>query len=255
MGSKRLPGKTLMKIFNGRPLLELVVSRFRLCRSINEIYVATSTNPADDSIVKWCEDYQIHYYRGSEDDLLDRVTKAAMPARSDGIVQMGADSAYLDFRLIDELVRMFKTDNYDYVCNDLELTYPLGIYGHVVKTEKLIELNNKERLVKGDREDVVRYIWEHPKEYSILNIIAPREYHCPQLRLTIDYPEDLQLAKNLYEHFRSTAFSTGDILELYGKHPGVFAETLHLVQERAPFFSGVKGYETMVGRGIRADGL
>ena len=128
MGSSRLPKKTLMKIYKDFTLLELVVKRFKLCKNIDDIIVATTIEKQDDKIALWCEQNNIAYYRGSEENVLDRVTNASIQANADVIVQMGADSAYLDFELIDELLEVYKNGSYDYVCNDMELTYPLGIY-------------------------------------------------------------------------------------------------------------------------------
>lgn len=235
MGSSRLPKKTLMKIYKDFNLLELVVLRFMLCKNIDEIVVATTIEKQDDQIAIWCKDNNIAYYRGSEENVLDRVTNASIQANADVVVQMGADSAYLDFELIDELIDIYKQGSYDYVCNDMELTYPLGIYGHIVKAEKLIELNKKDSLTKKEREDVVRYIWEHPKEYSIMAIKASKENNYPNLRLTIDYPEDLKLAHNIYKHFDKINFTTKDIIELYKKESKRFECVSKLVQHSAPF--------------------
>jgi spore coat polysaccharide biosynthesis protein SpsF len=235
MGSSRLPKKTLMKIYKDFTLLELVVKRFKLCKNIDDIIVATTIEKQDDKIALWCEQNNIAYYRGSEENVLDRVTNASIQANADVIVQMGADSAYLDFELIDELLEVYKNGSYDYVCNDMELTYPLGIYGHIVKVEKLIELNKKDNLSIEDREDVVRYIWEHPTEYNILNIKAPKNKNYPDLRLTVDYPEDFELAMNIYSHFNKIDFTSTDIIDLYKNDKKLFEGVSKLVQHSAPF--------------------
>lgn len=235
MASTRTPGKTLMEIFNGVSLLGLVYKRFKLCKNLEDVYVATTVESQDDPIVKWCDLNNIKYFRGSEDDVLDRVTKTAVYGRGDAIVQMGADSAYLDFQLIDNLINIYKQGNYDYVCNDLQLTYPLGIYGHVVSVPRLIEINNKPGLSVHDREDVVRYIWEHPDIYRIHNITAPAEFAFPELRFTVDYPEDMQLAREISSHFNGFDFTTQDLIELYKKRPEMFEKTKRLVQKSAPF--------------------
>lgn len=235
MGSSRLPEKTLKKVYKDFTLLELVVQRFRLCKNIDDIIVATTVEPQDDKIALWCEQNDIPYYRGSEANVLDRVTNASVKAKADVIVQMGADSAYLDFELIDELIDVYKNGKYDYVCNDMELTYPLGIYGHIVKVEKLIELNKKDSLTMEDREDVVRYIWEHPKEYNILHIKATDDKYYPDLRLTVDYPEDFELASNIYNHFNKMNFTTSDVIELYKTNRKLFESVSKLIQHSAPF--------------------
>lgn len=239
MGSSRLPGKTLTKMFLEDVLLGLVVKRFRQCKEIEEVWVATSDSPKDDVIASWCAENGVCCYRGSEDDVLDRVVKTALSARADAIVQMGGDSAYLDFELLDQLVRIYKQNDYDYVCNDLELTYPLGIYGHVVGVDALSEINARSDLTEEDREDVVRYFWEHPDRYSLKNITAPDELRCPGLRLTIDYPEDMQQAIAVYAHFGNSSFTTADILKLYKENPALFAGTENLVQRSAPFLKKV----------------
>ena len=235
MGSSRLPGKTLHKIYRDETLLGLVVKRFRLCTEIEDIYVATTDAGRDDEISQWCGQNSVECYRGSENDVLDRVVKTALSAKADAIVQMGADSAYLDYELIDALVRTYRQGRYDYVSNDLELTYPLGIYGHVVKVSTLAELNARSDLTVKDREDVVRYLWEHPTDYALLNVPAPPDLRCPGLRLTVDYLEDQEQARAVYSHFGHWRFTTVDVLALHSKAPHIFEGTRNLVQISAPF--------------------
>jgi len=235
MGSTRLPGKTLMDVYRGMTLLELIVNRFKLSRLVNEVYVATTIKKADDPIAVWCDKNNVNCHRGSEDDVLDRVTGIAVKTGADAIVQMGADSAYLDYELVDKMIGIYLSGDCDYVCNDLELTYPLGIYAHVVTAARLIELNRRTDLSEQDREDVVRYIFEHPDEYRLKNVIAPAELAFPHLRLTIDYPEDLQLLREILDRLDGRGFTTSDIVALYRKEPALFDKTKHLVQISAPF--------------------
>lgn len=237
MGSSRLTGKTLTPVYKGMPLLECVVRRFRECRTLDLVVVATTVEQGDDAIAEWCEKNGVAIFRGSEEDVLGRVVGAAQQYGADAIVQMGADSAYLDYQLIDHLVGCFRNGNFDFVCNSLKLTYPLGIYGHVVKLETLVALNQQDDLTENDRSDVVRYIWEHPKSYSILNIEAPELLRHPELRLTIDYPEDMEQAKNVYAHFGSPFFTTQQVVDLCLQKPELFAKTRNLVQQSAPHLS------------------
>lgn len=237
MGSSRLPGKSLSEVYNRMHLLECVVRRFKLASCITEVVVATTKGAGDDPIAEWCKSHGVNVHRGSEEDVLDRVAGTALAYGADVIVQMGADSAYLDYSLIDQLVVYYQKNEFDYVCNDLKLTYPLGIYAHVVNAKKLIELNGKTDLSSEDREDVVRYLWEHPDQYRLCNIEAGQDFRYPELRLTVDYPEDLSLARNIYRHFGGYRFTTSDIVALYRQDPALFAGTRNLVQHSAPFLS------------------
>jgi spore coat polysaccharide biosynthesis protein SpsF len=81
----------------------------------------------------------------------------------------------------------------------------------------------------------VRYLWEHPEEYALLNVPASLGLRCPELRLTIDYPEDMEQAMAVYAHFGNCLFTTADILKLYKEMPGIFEKTKNLIQRSAPF--------------------
>lgn len=230
MGSTRLPGKTLSEIHGGMHLLECVVRRFRLAGSIADVAVATTTETKDDPIAQWCNTNSVSVFRGAENDVLARVAGAATHFGADAIVQMGADSAYLDYQLVDRLTAIYREGGHDYVCNDLKLTFPIGIYAHVVSVPRLIELSRRTDLTLKDRENVVTYFWQHPEHYRLHNIEATPEFHYPELRLTVDYAEDIELARSIYRHFGDHRFTTGDILGLYRQSPGMFAATIELAK-------------------------
>ena len=240
MGATRLPGKTLMTVYDGMPLLECVVNRFRLCAKIHEVVVATTTGAKDDPIAEWCGRNGVTFYRGSENDVLERVAGSAKANNADAIAQMGADSAYLDFELMDKLIGLYEKGQYDYVCNDLKLTYPLGIYGHIVRYETLAALDKRRDLSEKMRVDVVRNIFEHPEKYRLLNIEAGPEFSYPQLRFTIDYPEDMEQAREIYSIFGGWKFTTRDLIGLYKKKPEIFKKTQNLAQHSAPHLSDKK---------------
>lgn len=234
MGSSRLKGKTMLPVHEGRPLLECVVRRFRACPVIEDVVVATTIEAGDDLIAAWCANNGVPVFRGSENNVLERVLGAALKHRADAIVQMGADSAFLDADLVGQLVSLYHAGDYDYVCNDLKLSWPLGIYGHVVRVSTLTDIAGQSDLTDADRSDVVRYIFERPDAYRILSIEAPDEMRCPELRLTIDYPEDMEQAKAVYARL-GPDFSTAQVLALYRAEPDLFSQTRGLVQQSAPF--------------------
>ncbi|MEQ9362119.1 MAG: spore coat biosynthesis protein F, partial [Rhodospirillales bacterium] len=72
MSASRLPGKVLMDVA-GEPALERLVRRLEQARTLDAIVLATTVNPADDPIAAWAEERRLPCYRGSEEDVLDRV--------------------------------------------------------------------------------------------------------------------------------------------------------------------------------------
>jgi len=219
MGSTRLPGKTLM-IIAGKTLLELVVERLRLAENVDEVVVATTLNPKDDAIVSFCKDHDINVYRGSEDDVLGRVYETAKAFQADLIVQAGADCPFYDPDLIDTLIEIFLNGKYAYVANDMKLTYPEGVDAHILSMEVLEEIHGLATKPR-DRYDVVRYIWDHPEKYPIYNLDAPPELNRPELRLTLDYKEDLTLTRKIFNALYSEKhpFKTKDVIDYLDKFP------------------------------------
>ena len=95
MGSTRLPGKVLMPVLD-RPLLWWVVHRVRQSRYVDEIVIATTTNPRDDAIATLCETENWSVFRGSEDDVLDRYYQAAQTHDADVIIRITSDCPLID---------------------------------------------------------------------------------------------------------------------------------------------------------------
>src|SRR5580700_7623664 len=102
MTSTRLPGKVLMPCL-GRPMLELMVERVKRSRYIDTIVVATTVNATDDPIVLLARQLGIQFYRGSEFDVVGRVTAAMQAAKADIIVQLTADCPLIDPDIIDQI--------------------------------------------------------------------------------------------------------------------------------------------------------
>ncbi|MEO5589679.1 MAG: NTP transferase domain-containing protein, partial [Gemmatimonadaceae bacterium] len=116
--SMRFPGKVLMPIL-GEPMLARMIERLRRCRTLDDIVVATTDHPADESIVRFAEAFGVAVFRGSEEDVLDRVVGAATASRADVIVETTGDCPLVDPGLVDKVVGDFLVGGADFVSNIL----------------------------------------------------------------------------------------------------------------------------------------
>jgi spore coat polysaccharide biosynthesis protein SpsF (cytidylyltransferase family)/predicted dehydrogenase len=258
MGSSRLPGKSLADIA-GKPLLERVIDRIKLCKRIDDIVVATSVNPLDDRIEEMVERLGIRCYRGSENDVLERVVKAAEYMKADVTVQFGGDSPFIDWKLVDELIKAYLKDpTVSLVTNCLELTYPLGIYTFIVPM-RVMKITEGLAKKTAEREDATRYIWEHPEKFKLINKKATQELYRPELRLTVDYEQHLILTKKIYEELvqKKPDFTTIDIIHFIDKHPELKNINSGFMQRSAPHIKiSQKIYKTaIIGCGAIAGGF
>src|ERR1043165_8666868 len=117
MGSTRLPGKVLKPVA-GQPLLWHVVHRLKACRLLEEIAVATSSNPVDDAIVEWWGAEGVMVVRGPENDVLAAHARAAEKLDADIIVQASSDAPFIDAGLVDHMVATLIEQDGDYVVLD-----------------------------------------------------------------------------------------------------------------------------------------
>lgn len=240
MSSSRLPGKVLLDL-EGAPMLERVIARTRLARTIDEVVVATTTEAEDDPIVAFCAERGYPFTRGSLHDVLDRYYRAALQFNAGTVVRITADCPLIDPALIDLTVDAFtgrvplqphwKTNataggaGFTFAANRLPppwgRTYPIGLDVEVCSFDAL-HLAWSEADLPHQREHVMPFFYDHLERFSILLINHERDYGA--LRWTVDTPEDLVLVRRLFARLNrlfppKSAFSWLDILALFEAEP------------------------------------
>lgn len=231
MGSSRLPGK-VMKTILGKPALTHLIERLRRVKRIDEIVVATTVNPADDVAEDLARSLGVRCFRGSEEDVLDRVARAAASVAADVIVEITGDCPLLAPEVIERALDIYLTSDYDVVCNTWKPSYPQGVDAQVF-AYRLLEEVSKKALDAPYREHVSLYFYEHPQEYKIHVFAAPPEFRAPELRFQLDYPEDLEFITAIYEELypRNPEFSLQEIFDLLRRRPELRQINAHCVEK------------------------
>ena len=76
MAATRLPGKVMFPLA-GVPMLQRLVERVRRAKLIDEVIVASTIQPPDEVIADLCERIDCRVYRGSLEDITQRLLNAA----------------------------------------------------------------------------------------------------------------------------------------------------------------------------------
>ncbi len=216
MGSSRFPGKVLADLC-GHAMLWHVVSRVRRAKTIDQVVVATTDCAADDPVVRFCEQAGIAYFRGSEQDVLDRFYRAAQFHHAEVVVRITSDCPLIDPPVIDKVVRRFMQGDCDYASNVLRYTYPDGLDVEVFSFAAL-EQAWREAVKPSEREHVTPYL--RTGKFKTVNVesevpVPPDEY-----RWTVDHPEDLAFVRKVYEAFGEKGdFGFRDIYDLLKARP------------------------------------
>ena len=199
MGSRRLPGKTLMKI-NGSSILERAIRRLQASPVIDTIIVLTTQLKEDEAIVAECERLGVPFYRGPEDDVLARFFEASEIYKPEIVIRATADNPLIEIGSIERIVTALKSSSLDYC---MEKGLPCGAATEAMTSAALAKAHAVARDPEH-REHVTIYIKQHPDEFRILLPDAPVSVRRPDFRVTIDTPDDLAAMKHLIGRFSET---------------------------------------------------
>ena len=231
MGSTRLPGKVLKSIA-GKPMLWHIVHRLRASRLIEEIAIATTTNPLDEAIVEFATAHGISVVRGPEDDVLARFARAAELLDADIIVRVSSDAPFIDARFVDHLVASMIEQGGDYVL--MEEGAPCAHEGVDPFTRRGLD---KLMMDAGSdpvaREHVTGFFKLHPDFVPIARAPAYPLLAREGGRLTIDTPDDLAFVEMVHARLEAKAgeASLADLLLLLDREPQLRAVNAHVRQK------------------------
>ena len=229
MGGQRLPGKVLKKI-NGVPVISFIIKRVSKAKIISKVIVVTSKNKKDDILAEYLKEQDIEFFRGSENNVLERFYEAAKKYNADYIIRLTGDNPFVDPNIINKIVSEILGKNYEYVSNDLERTYPLGFDVEVFTfstLEKIIQLSSKPE----EQEHVTLFIRNNPKLFLTKNILAPIDLRHPDWRLTVDEAEDLELIQKIMKISSDEFVSFEEIMNILGNNQDLISVNSHVEQK------------------------
>jgi len=240
MSSSRLPGKVLQDI-GGKPMLAWVAQRAVRARGVDQVIVATTSDPADDPVEQTCAALGLACHRGSVYDVLDRYYTAAQAAGAQVIVRLTADCPLIDPALIDQVLEAFHASGADFAANRLpppwKRTFPIGLDVEVCSFAAL-ERAWREATEKYEREHVMPYLYDQPGRFGVKVVDNDPDYG--HLRWTVDTPADLEFVRRVVALLGRDDFGWLDVLAVVQAHPdlgeinaGVRHKVFNEVDERS----------------------
>lgn len=213
--STRLPKKVLIEI-EGRKVIEHLIDRVKLAKLPDLIVLCTSTNPNDACLIDIAKQEGIEWFRGSEDDVLDRFSRAAIKFNIDFLVVTWGDELFCDPEYIDKMIEYFKKTNADFIKGE---DLPLGTFTYGLKVDALKKIC---KIKKDTNTEVWGEYFTYSDIFTTQNLpINDEKFRHPEIRMTLDYPKDLLFIKELFKRLykKGKVFSLRKILRLLKKHP------------------------------------
>jgi spore coat polysaccharide biosynthesis protein SpsF len=218
--STRLYGKPLqlIDVEGNLTIIEYLIGSLKEHRLIDEIVLAIGEGLENEPFRRLAESLRLPYVIGPDWDVQQRLIMAATLVRADHVYRVTTECPfiYMD-TFADTLAR--------HVASDAALTViehlPEGSYYELIRLDQL-RLAHELGQHHHRSELCTLYMFENPGRFLIQRLNPPNQQLCrPDLRLTVDYPEDLIVVRQLYGALRQSAeyIRLTSIIEYLDAHP------------------------------------
>ena len=215
-GSHRLPKKVLTSI-ERKPMIWHVINRLKKVNRVDQIILATTRKKEDERLIQIANDCGIEIFHGKANDVLDRYYNCALEFNADPIIRITADCPLIDYEIINKMLKFFKSNQFDYVCNNLPPTFPDGLDVEIFSFKSLKKSFEKAKL-KSEHEHVTPFIRKNKNNFKIYNYKNKKDLS--KYRFTVDEKEDLKFIRKIFTKFQpQTNIVLKDILKVLDKNP------------------------------------
>lgn len=202
-GSTRLPQKMILPFYENEGIFSLILNRLTSNFDKEDIILATSLNQNNDVLVDIARKSGIKYFRGSENDVLQRFIDAANEYDADKIIRVCADNPFLDMDFLNFLLQNFEKTDCDYMSFSTSKGTPTikTHYGFWAEAVTLNALNKVKNMTDESlyHEHVTNFIYANKDIFDVrlFNISEEIENH-DDIRLTIDTKTDFDIQKEIF---------------------------------------------------------
>jgi spore coat polysaccharide biosynthesis protein SpsF len=215
----RLPKKVLREI-QGKTVCEHLIDRLKLARKPDLILMTTSTHDDDSILCEIATRAGISFFRGSEEDKLDRYMRAAERFGVDFMVVVDGDDLFCSEEHIDLAVDVYRQTQFDYISQE---GLPLGAASFGVRLQALRAVCN----LKQERDtEVWGGYFTTTGRFNVHMIqVEDPVLHRPDIRMTLDYEEDLKFFQTVFAGlFRDGVIPPfRQVMAYLGAHPEIVA--------------------------------
>jgi len=215
-GSTRLANKSMLDVC-GRPVLAHQLDRLKLSRRARPLMLATTTLPADDQLCAVARAAGVEVFRGSVNDVVRRLTDAAGAFDLEFLAVVGGDDVFCEGEFVDLVIEEYERSPADFIqISGLPFgTTPFGV--SVSGLRRVLEIKASEYTDGWER-----YLTDTGLFVTRTLDVADPVLRHPEVRLDLDYVEDLDLTRAIYQR-----------LYRPGRVPAL-RSVLHLLLEEEP---------------------
>jgi len=220
LNSKRLPGKSLMKI-GGKSLIEHSYLNAIKSELAHDCFVAIPNTNENNELAEYLNKKSIPFIRGSEQNLVARHLLASDKGNFEIIVRIPGDNPLPHYKEVDRIIKHHCSENIQGFSTNLSEIfssgYPDGIGAEVFTRETLLKVDQKSagsNKLEHLHLNFFNYKTQKSvnKNVRVSTIKCPSDFARPDIRLDINTEQDLQYIRQMYDYFNISDFSINDII-------------------------------------------
>lgn len=174
LDSTRLPCKSLLVLPTGGTIIDFILNQLDSVKELDNIsspILATTHRKIDDPLAKFAEKRGLLLYRGSTDNVLERILQAGDDQNSEYVMRVNCDSPFIDGSLVAKATTACHIDSPDVITNLMPRSYPYGITIQILRVKSFVDLIQRYKPSKDEAEHITPYIEKHQEEINIHSII------------------------------------------------------------------------------------
>lgn len=207
VGSTRLPQKALKPMSGCSSMLELIIKRLRSSKKADDVIVATEEKSYE-SFKNIFDELKCSYFVGSEEDVLNRYTKAAEKFNADIVVRATGDNPLVSIKALDMIIDYHIEKEADLSHYDL-LPYGSGVEVINYEALKIADDNSKDSF---EHEHITQYHYRNADKFKIENPKVSNEFAMPELRTTVDTIEDYNNVCGIFKKYNNDIYVDVDTI-------------------------------------------
>ncbi len=200
----RLYGKPLQNIDVKKKIrvIDFLINRIKKIKSISNIVLAISESIDNQEYINISRKHSLKFIKGNEIDVLQRLILGGKILQATDIFRVTSESPFIynDNKIINSAWEYHKKNNIDF--SYLDENFVDGCNFEIISMKALIQSHKKGK--KRHKSELCSlFIRENLNKFKIKKIDTPKFLIRRDIRLTIDYPEDLIICREIYKKFKN----------------------------------------------------
>ncbi|QQS49717.1 MAG: N-acetylneuraminate synthase family protein [Bacteroidota bacterium] len=222
--STRLPNKALLPI-GGLPSVERCLKSCLEFKDVNHTILATSDLLDDDDLKNYTYNSSVVFHKGDPEDVIKRYLGIVEKLKIDIIIRVTADMPFVSSIIVEKLLKSHFSEGADYT---ISKNVAVGTGVEIINATSLKKIKNYFKSAKYS--EYMTWYFQNNPEYFKLNFFDLPDELVRNYRLTLDYPEDLEMFNQLHDNLINSKLDLNilNIFSFLDTHPEINSINSHL---------------------------